>query len=145
MAHEIKITKRLSATPDEVYDAWTNPGSVAQWMSAGPGMTSKATKMDARVGGKFHIDMEGNGKTYPHDGEYLRLDRPRVIEFTWISPGTEMKRTVVTIELRPVGREETELTLTHTGFTSKESSEDHKQGWTAIVDSLAEVLAKARK
>ncbi len=145
MTHEIKITKKLPATPDEVYDAWTNPKSIAQWMSAGPGMSSKATAMDARVGGTFHIDMVGQGKTYPHDGEYLRLDRPRVIEFTWISPGTELKRTVVTIELRPVGKEETELTLTHTGFTSKESADNHKQGWTSIVNTLAEKVSKARK
>ena len=82
MPHDIKITKRLPATPDEVYDAWTDPQSIAQWMVPGPGMSSKAPKMDVRVGGKFHIDMTGHGQTIPHDGEYLRLDRPRTIEFT---------------------------------------------------------------
>lgn len=143
MPHDIRITKRLPATPDEVYDAWTDPKSVMQWMTPGPGMSSKA-KMDVRVGGKFHIDMMGDGKTYPHDGEYLRLDRPKVIEFTWISPGTQQQRTVVTVELRRAG-DETDLTLTHKMFPTKDAADQHKGGWTQIVDHLGEVLAKARK
>lgn len=143
MANDIKITKRLPATPDEVYDAWTDPKSLMQWMTPGDAKSCKA-KMDVRVGGKFHIDMIGEKQTYPHDGEYLKLDRPKVIEFTWISPGTQMQRTVVTVELRRVG-EETELTLTHKGFPTKDAADQHKQGWSQIVDHLAEVLAKARK
>lgn len=143
MPHDIKITKRLPATPDEVYDAWTDPKSVTQWMTPGPGMSSKA-KMDVRVGGKFHIDMMGDGKTYPHDGEYLRLDRPKVIEFTWISPGTQQQRTVVTVELRRAG-DETDLILTHKMFPTMDAADQHKSGWTQIVDHLGEVLAKARK
>lgn len=143
MPHDIRITKRLPATPDEVYDAWTDPKSLMQWMTPGPGMSSKA-KMDVRVGGKFHIDMIGEGKTYPHDGEYLRLDRPRVIEFTWISPGTQQQRTVVTVELRPAG-DETELTLTHKAMPTKDAADQHEKGWTQIVDHLADILAKARK
>lgn len=143
MPHDIKITKRLPATPDEVYDAWTDPQSLMQWMTPSDAESCKA-KMDVRVGGKFHIDMIGEKQTYPHDGEYLKLDRPKVIEFTWISPGTQMQRTVVTVELRPVGGE-TELTLTHKAFPTKDAADQHKKGWTQIVEHLGEVLAKARK
>ncbi len=143
MPHDIRITKKLSATPDEVFDAWTDVKSVRQWMVPQSSWHAEA-KIDPRVGGKFKIDMIGEGKTYPHEGEYLRIERPRLIEFTWISQGTNQQRTVVTVELRPVG-DETELTLTHKMFPTKEAANDHRQGWTAIVDHLADVLAKARK
>lgn len=142
MPNDIKITKRLPATPDEVYDAWTDPKSLMQWMT--PGTKSCKATMDVRIGGKFHIDMIDEKQTYPHDGEYLKLDRPRLIEFTWISPGTQMQRTVVTVELRRVG-EETDLTLTHKGIPAKDAADQHKGGWTQIVDHLADVLSKARR
>ena len=143
MPHEIRITRRLPATPAEVYDAWTDAQSIAEWMCPGPGMSSKAT-LDVRVGGRFHIDMMGPGVSYPHDGEYLRLDRPRLIEFTWISDGTQQQPTVVTIELKPAG-DDTELTLTHSSFPQQDAAERHEQGWGSIVDSLAETLMKIRR
>ena len=51
-------------------------------------------------------------RKYPHYGRYLRIDRPRLLEFTWISEGTRGKESVVTIELVARGGK-TELTLTH--------------------------------
>jgi uncharacterized protein YndB with AHSA1/START domain len=44
---------------------------------------------------------------------------------------------VVTIDLEPVGKGETELTLTHVGFPSAESAKNHEMGWGMILDKLA--------
>ncbi|MBA2457503.1 MAG: hypothetical protein H0V43_00950, partial [Gemmatimonadales bacterium] len=41
---------------------------------------------------RLHPPARHEGKTYPHEGEYLRLERPRMIEFTWISEATERQR-----------------------------------------------------
>ena len=84
MPDGLRITRKIAATPDELYDAWTDPESVMEWMIPMPGGSTRA-KLDLRVGGRFQIDMMGDGKTYPHEGEYLRLERPSLIEFTWIS------------------------------------------------------------
>ena len=142
MAHEIRITRRLAATPDEVYEAWTDPKSVSEWMIPIPGGSTKAT-LDPRVGGRFHIDMIGGGKTYPHDGEYLRLERPRLIEFSWISNATNQQRSVVTVELLPFGKSETELTLTHRLLPTEEAAQSHHHGWSAALDRLPEMLSRA--
>ena len=84
MADTIHLTRRIAASPEDVFDPWTDPESLAQWMVPIAGGSTNA-RVDARVGGRFHIDMTGNGTTYPHDGEYLRVDRPHLLEFTWIS------------------------------------------------------------
>lgn len=142
MAHEIRISRRLAATPDEVYEAWTDPKSVSQWMIPIPGGSTNAT-LDPRVGGRFHIVMMGGGKTYPQDGEYLRLERPRLIEFSWISNATNQQRSVVTVELVPFGKRETELTLTHRLLPTEEAAQSHHHGWSAALDHLPEVLSRA--
>jgi uncharacterized protein YndB with AHSA1/START domain len=142
MAHEIRISRRLAATPDEVYEAWTDPKSVSEWMIPIRGGSTQAT-LDLRVGGRFQIDMMADGKTYPHDGEYLRLERPRLIEFSWISNATNQQRSVVTVELSPIGKGETELKLTHTLLPTEESAHDHHNGWSAALDHLPEVLSRA--
>ncbi len=140
MTHEVRIVRRLAAPPDEVYDAWTDPQSVMEWLLPRRVERTTAT-IDLRVGGRFQIDMVGDGRTYPHEGEYLRLERPRLIEFTWISMATNRQRSVVTVELRPVGDGETELSLTHKYLPTEEAAQNHRDGWTVALDHLTALLA----
>jgi uncharacterized protein YndB with AHSA1/START domain len=135
-ATSLRITRRIRATPEELFDAWTNPESIRVWMC--PGDVSEArAKLDPRVGGKFQIDMVGPTATFEHTGEYLIVDRPRKLSFTWVSIPTNNQRTVVTIELKPISKDETELTLTHVGFPSAEAAKNHEMGWGMILDKLA--------
>jgi uncharacterized protein YndB with AHSA1/START domain len=77
------------------------------------------------------------GKTYPHDGEYLVIDPPRRLSFTWHSRSTEQQRTVVTIDFLPRG-DSTEVVLVHEGFATEALRKDHEAGWTEIVAWLEE-------
>lgn len=133
----LTITRRIAASPNDVFDAWTDPDSMRTWMRPGDGVDSRVT-LDVRVGGKYRIDMiRGNGRVYEHTGEYLVVDRPRTLKFTWVSEGTEQRTSTVTIELRPVGKE-TELTLTHEGLPTAKSTAGHTQGWTEIIEQFEE-------
>ena len=135
----VRISRRIHATPDELFDAWTDPESVRVWMC--PGDVSEArARLDPRVGGKYQIDMVAPNATFEHTGEYLVVDRPRKLSFTWISMPTNNQRTVVTIDLKPISAGETELTLTHEGFPSAESATNHRMGWGMILDKLAATL-----
>jgi uncharacterized protein YndB with AHSA1/START domain len=142
MTHEVRITRRIAATPEEIYDAWTDQKSVSEWMVGIPGGSARAT-LDPRVGGRFHIDMIDGATTYPHEGEYLRLERPRLIEFTWISGATNRQRSVVRVELHPITNDQTELTLTHTLLPTDRAAQDHRAGWSNALDRLAEVVSGA--
>jgi uncharacterized protein YndB with AHSA1/START domain len=135
MAHELRLSRRIAATPAEVFDAWTRADQVAQWMCpSGPGTTR--AQLDPRVGGSFRIDMTDKGTVIPHNGEYLRLERPHLVEFTWVSPFTDQQRSVVTVELKAAGRDATDLTLTHKLLPSAKAVDDHTWGWNACLDGL---------
>lgn len=135
MPNQIQLQRRIAARPEEVYEAWTDPASLAEWLQPIAGGRSEA-RNDPRVGGAYHIDMFGEGVMHPHHGEYLRLVPHSLIEFTWFSYATEQQRSVVTVELRAAGPEHTDLTLTHRLLPSEASASDHLGGWTAGLDRL---------
>ena len=136
----LTLRRVLPATPEEVFDAWTNPDSVRQWLCPFDTVVSRAD-MDVRVGGKYRVDMKGAEKTYDHAGQYLEIDPPRRLVFTWISAGTNRETSQVTVELRAV-EGGTELTLTHEGLPGANAVEDHGRGWTGALDNLQEVLSR---
>ena len=126
--HTIVVRRTLSARREEVFAMWLDAERMPQWILAGGSAT-----LDARVGGTFHMDMHYEGKSYPHDGEYLEIVPPRRLVFTWISASTNWLPSVVTIELTERG-DRTELVLTHEGLPSEKNAADHEGGWTEIAD-----------
>jgi uncharacterized protein YndB with AHSA1/START domain len=128
--YSLEVRRVVPRPPDVVFAAWTTPSRLEQWISE-PG--SRVPILELKVGGKYHIDMMYKGKSYPHSGEYLEIDPPRRLKFTWISAGTEGKTTVVTVNFIPRG-DATEVVLTHEGLPSEENRASHEQGWTEILD-----------
>jgi len=104
-----------------------------------PGSTGRATaEVDPRVGGRFRIVMyHPSSKTgTEHTGEYLLIDRPRRLSFTWRSIHTHDSETTVTIEL--FDRDgATEVVLIHAQLPSTEL-DNHREGWTDILSALGE-------
>ena len=135
MSNELSITRVLSATPEEAYDAWLDPQSLTEWMVPIPGGRTEA-QVDARIGGGFLIVMYGDGTRYPTRGEYLRLERPRLLEFSWYPDGNDSRKSVVTVELAALGAERTTLTLRHRLLPDAESVRSHQGGWNRGLDSL---------
>ena len=63
------------------------------------GLGSRTTaELDPRVGGRYKIVMHGD-RDFDHHGEYLVVDPPAKLSFTWISEGSEYQRSIVTVEL----------------------------------------------
>jgi uncharacterized protein YndB with AHSA1/START domain len=137
----LRITRRIRATPEELFDAWTDADGMRTWMTPADAKDARAV-LDVRVGGKFEIDMIGPRGTHEHRGEYLVVDRPKKLSFTWVSVHVANLPTVVTLEFKALSKEETELTLTHEGFPSVESRNGHLEGWGMIVDKLASTIGK---
>jgi len=139
-AEALVVRRQIPFPREQVFAAWLDGASLAQWMR--PGGTRRATvEVDPRIGGKFRIVMHME-QDYEHRGEYLAIEPPSLLSFTWISKATDLLPTVVTIEFleRSPG---TELVLTHRRLPQA-SFESHRQGWTSIVRLLEEVLASGR-
>lgn len=104
-----------------------------------PGGTTDATaEVDARKGGKFRILMMHGTEQFEHTGEYLVIEPPARLSFTWISQATDQRPTVVTVDLleRTGG---TELVLTHHRLPISQF-DSHRSGWTDIARKLEDAL-----
>jgi uncharacterized protein YndB with AHSA1/START domain len=134
------VVRRFIPVPRErVFAAWLDPASLAQWMRPS-GITDATVEVDPRVGGKFRIVMIQGREEFEHTGEYLSIESPARLSFTWISQATDHKSTEVTIEFleRPGG---TELVLTHRRLPTREV-ESHRGGWTDVLRNLEQTLQK---
>ena len=137
---EVLVVRRvLPVERERVFAAWLDSASLATWMR--PGETTGAlVEVDPRVGGRFRILMQQeHGGGYEHRGEYLAIEPPSLLSFTWISAATDLRPTIVTVELheRDGG---TELVLTHRRLPPARV-DAHRRGWTDIVHLLERELA----
>ena len=135
------VRRQIAAPRERVFAAWLDSESLAHWMRP-LDFTHATVSVDPRVGGGFRIVMEGrtDGGDYEHRGEYLAIEPPSLLSFTWISRATDYQPTVVTIEFHERG-DGTELVLTHRRLPRK-AVEGHRQGWTDIVRLLDESLSR---
>jgi uncharacterized protein YndB with AHSA1/START domain len=140
-AGPVLVVRRQIAVPRErVFDAWLDSESLAHWMRPGD-MADAIVTVDPRVGGRFRIVMAGpTHGVVEHVGEYLAIERPSLLSFTWMSEKTDHQRTVVTIEFHERGAG-TELVLTHRRLPPT-MVEAHRRGWTDIVRLLDEALTR---
>ena len=139
----IRLVRVLPASPEEVFDAWTDPKSIREWMC--PGAISEAVAtLDVQINGRFTIIMKSPSGDLVYTGRYLAVDRPRRLVFTWVSNGVRGRTTQVTIELEPHGAGETRLTLVHEDMPDAEASANHERGWGQILTKLEACLRRVR-
>ena len=132
------VHQHVDAPPEQVYDAWMEPEIRRQWWCAGPGMHCDICEIDNRVGGRFRVNMKQDDKEHVAVGEFLELDRPRLIRSTWRweSWRASHSDSVLTVEFEPADGG-TRVTLTHTDLPDDNAVREHTKGWTACLASLA--------
>jgi len=100
----------------------------------------RAQTSDPVVGGRFRVVMKGWGRELTHIGEYLVIERPTRLVFTWQSePAGD---TLVAVEFTRVTDQRTLVTLTHERFPTGEQRDLHRDGWTALLETLAGVITE---
>jgi uncharacterized protein YndB with AHSA1/START domain len=131
------VQERLIAAPPEaVFDAWGDAASLRRWMC--PGDTRRTeVELDFWVGGRFRIVMHGEREFVQH-GEYLEIDRPRRLVFTWISDfvSPDEARTRVTVTFAPAASGATLVRLVHDELPDTDTYDRHVQGWADILRKL---------
>ena len=136
-----QVTRRFRAPAEDVFDAWLDPELARQWFAPGLGEMTRV-EIDARVGGIFWLVQRRGTKEAQHTGEYLEIDRPRRLIFTWRTPPlTETSRVIV--DIAPHG-DGCELTLTHEMDQQWASFVDRAAGaWQKMSDAIAALVEKA--
>jgi uncharacterized protein YndB with AHSA1/START domain len=84
--------------------------------------------------------MHHSGGSAEHSGEYLEIDRPSRLSFTWMSRATKGLPTIVTVEFLE-RHDGTELVVTHRRLPP-EQIDDHRKGWTDIVRKLDDATSR---
>ncbi|CAN5896927.1 SRPBCC family protein [soil metagenome] len=99
---EVVITRTVPAPKDLVFDAWTRPEHVTNWMLGPEGWTMPVCEIDLRPGGlwRFVWQKGEGGKTMEMTGEYLEVSRPdRLVQTeNWGEPWPQTHNTLVFTE-----------------------------------------------
>jgi uncharacterized protein YndB with AHSA1/START domain len=136
----VRVVHRYRNSPEGVFDAWLDPAMIGRWMF-GPALRDEEVvhlNVDARVGGSFSFLVRRQGKELDHVGEYLELDRPRRLVFTWgvREGGQKPDMSTVTVEVLPSDGG-SELTLTHDLHPDwADYAGKTEQGWTKMLGAL---------
>lgn len=134
----VAVTHRFNAAAERVFDAWLDPNTVGLWLFSTPTGRMTKVEIDARVGGIYSITENRDGEDIEHTGQYLKLDRPRRLVFTFKVPKFSSEGTTVTLEITSL-KNACELTLTHEGVLPDYASRT-QEGWSNILSKLAVIV-----
>ena len=135
-ATETKSVEReltIEASPETVWEFLVDPDKAIAWMG-------QNASFEPRPGGLFRIDVIPG---HTARGEFVELDRPRRLVYTWgweegengpnpVPPGS------TTIEIVLVPQDDgTRLRFVHRDLPDAEATESHAHGWDHYLERLA--------
>ncbi len=134
----VQVKHRFSALPERVFDAWLDPKNAGKWLFATESGRVVRVDIDGHVGGTFVIVDRRGGEDVEHTGEYLEIDRPRRIVFTFSVPkySSDVSRVIIDIAPSETG---CDLTLTNENVPPEYVSST-EAGWAAIFRALEAAL-----
>jgi len=137
----------IAAPPDRVFQALTDPKQMSQWWGQKGLYRVMEHKADLRPGGKWSgTGVSADGKPFQVDGEYLEIEPPRLLVYTWNPSFAHLLKTTVRCELEPrdvhglqhsgphrVGTG-TLVKIRQEGFAGNlEQAQGHSRGWTLVL------------
>lgn len=146
----LQLKHTYSATPEQVFTAWSDPQALGQWFSPHT-HCCKVEQYDFRPGGQYQIRMipKSNDTDCGGDpsqdsvcaGEFIEILSPSriVMTFTWIENGSDVGDTLLTIDINKHGNG-SELTLTHERIPDEQMRTSHRGGWEGILEHLEKYL-----
>ena len=74
-----------------------------------------------------------------HTGTYREIDRPRRLVFTWSSPATRFRDSIVTVTFQPASKTSTVVEIHQVGLPDEEARTSHHAGWSDALGELARI------
>ena len=138
-----RVQRIMPAPPEAVFDEWLDPESLADWMCPRPSRCVAVT-VEPRVGGRVRFDVDTLGELVLITGQFLAVDRPSLLRFTWSHSGwaDPTASSIVTVEFAPHGEKQTLMSIEHELLPSRHALDDHQYGWEVTADQLAGRLSR---
>ncbi len=152
-SRQLVVRRTLRATPERVFEAFTDPEQLKQWWWPS-GFTAPAAEVDLRVGGAYRIAMrwpeyipEESHFSHSMGGEYYEIDRPHRLVMSGRAINEEQGELFATlIELTlEDSAEGTLLTMRQSYFEPmppEAALEGAEQGWAEQLDKLERLLGE---
>ncbi|BDA80288.1 activator of HSP90 ATPase [Leptospira kobayashii] len=144
----LKVEKKINAEPARLFRAWLKVEDFSRWFLSGELIGIESVQIDPRPGGRFQINMLLDGKIFPHEGEYIAIEEPTKLVFTWRSHATGGRDTLVTVTFTALpavtdtssaetsNKTQTLVTLTHERLANDIEIKMHTHGWESILEGL---------
>jgi uncharacterized protein YndB with AHSA1/START domain len=140
----VSIARHFRAPPARVFDAWMDPEKVARWM-AGTGDASAAATLihaviDPRVGGRFSFVDRRDGEDVDHTGEYLEIEPPRRLAFTWSIPKYSPDSDRIALDVTPTEDGCDVFLVCEVDPAWADYAERTRRAWSLMLDAIARTV-----
>jgi uncharacterized protein YndB with AHSA1/START domain len=132
--YAVTVRREIAATAEELFDAWLDAQSLGTWLKP-RGIRETRAETDPRVGGRFRIVMVSD-ESFEHTGIYREIDRPRRLVFTWSSPATGFRDSLVTVTFQPLASS-TVVEIHQVGLPDEVAQASHHEGWSDALRELS--------
>jgi uncharacterized protein YndB with AHSA1/START domain len=146
MSLDVKVARLINATPEEVFDAFTNPeGQDAFYGQDDPDWIVRS-RCDLRVGGVWTVDFGPSPRElYRHRHVFEAIERPHHLLLTC----TETRLDGTTLHIRieftfAATGEKTLMTMTQRGIPTAELRKEHERGVPNALARLERTILASR-
>ncbi len=140
-ARTIRLHRVLTAPPEKIYRAFTDPDAMARWLPP-DGFTAKVWHMEAKVGGtyKMHFTNFTTQQTLTFHGEFRELIPGEKLVYTDVFDDPNLPGEILVTALLNKVSCGTELTLTQAGIPAAIPLESCYLGWQQSLQNLARLV-----
>ncbi|HVZ38449.1 MAG TPA: SRPBCC domain-containing protein [Candidatus Kapabacteria bacterium] len=145
MDHTVRVEHHFEAPAARLFAACSDPEQLAQWAWGSLGRLQRA-EVDFRVGGSFLAETtRPDGAVWRFEGTYTAIEPEARIAHTlvWHAPmgyPTVPEHLEIAIADNASG---STLELTHSGLPDQRSADGHREGWSNVLETLADFLRRS--
>lgn len=97
------MIRTFDVTAEKVFNAWLDPDMMKKWLFTMES-TNKVAKNQPHVGGTWEIVDHREGKDYRATGEYIEINPPSKLVFTFKIPRFSNTEDSITVEFKPLAK-----------------------------------------
>jgi uncharacterized protein YndB with AHSA1/START domain len=129
------VRRTIRASPERLFAAWTEAERLVSWW--GPAnVACPAAEIDLRVGGRYRIaNTMPDGSTLWIAGEFLQIERPRLLVYSWRLEPEDTATERVTVRFESRG-DATDVIVSHEHIADATTRDQHRLGWEGCLDGL---------
>jgi uncharacterized protein YndB with AHSA1/START domain len=135
----VRVSRDLPFSCESCFEAWLTEARARRFFFASPSGVLQRIELDPRVGGAFTVVDRRDEEDVVHTGEYLVMERPRALSFSFKVPAYSDDASTVAITFEPLGASACRVTL-DAGAVPAEIHDRAVQGWSRVLERAEESL-----